>query len=185
MTITVRASDNAAVTAIGAYANDKTISLDENNSALITPTESGVLVVTAKAYDAAGNVGVATREITVQPDTTPPSISISTTAAKVQAGTVFTITVNALDNVGVTKIEAYMDDVLIILNEENKYTYVPQKDGIIVIMAKVYDAAGNTKETQINITVTPDTIKPIVKLSLDKDMVELGKHVGFTDRYIV
>ena len=99
--------------------------------------------ITANAYDKAGNEGIATRSITVQADTTKPSVSISSTASTVAVGKSFTITVNASDNIGVVSIEVDIDGVPISLDENNKYTVTPTEAGTIVITAKVYDKAGN------------------------------------------
>ncbi|NLD49415.1 MAG: RHS repeat-associated core domain-containing protein, partial [Clostridiaceae bacterium] len=179
VTITVNASDNAKVTLVEADADGVPLALDENRKCIIIPDKPGTLVITAKAYDAAGNIGTATRNITVQEDTSAPYVSISS-ASKVAAGSPFTITVNASDNVGVTAIETDFDGVPVTLDENNKYTHIPTSDGTIVITAKAYDRAGNVSEAKRTVTVTADTVKPVVTLTVDKETVNAGESVSFT-----
>ncbi len=180
VTITINASDNAQVTRIEAEADGVPLVLDENRKCTIILEKPGTLVITAKAYDAADNIGTATRNITVQADTSAPSVSISSTASRVAAGSPFTITVNASDNVGVAAIETYFDGIPVTLDENNQYTHIPKKEGTIVIIAKAYDKAGNVREAQRTVTVTADTIKPVVTLTVDKDEVNTGESVSFT-----
>lgn len=180
VTITVSASDNAKVARIEADADGVPLVLDESGKCTIIPETPGTLVITARAYDASDNVGTATRNITVQADTSAPSVSISTTASRVAAGSPFTITVSASDNVGVTAIETYINEELVTLDENNQYTYIPKKEGTVVIIAKAYDKAGNVKEAQRTVTVTADTVKPTVTISVDKTEVRPGESVRFT-----
>lgn len=156
VTITVSASDNVGVVRVEALSNGVPVELDANGRCTITPDTPGTLEITANAYDEAGNVGTATRSITVQADTTEPTVSISSTASTIAVGKFFTITVNANDNVGVASIEVDIDGVAVSLDENNKYTHTPTEEGEIVITAKVYDKAGNvgTAEIRVNAIFT-------------------------------
>src|SRR5437773_7010182 len=80
-------------------------------------------------------------------DTVPPTVSFTTPAANsILSGTLQT-NVSALDNVGVTKVELYLDNVL-----TSTLTHLPYNatwntlgtpNGLHTISAKAYDAALN------------------------------------------
>ncbi|HOP93990.1 MAG TPA: Ig-like domain-containing protein [Acetivibrio thermocellus] len=180
VTITVSASDNVRVVRVEAFANGVPVELDANSKCTITTETPGILEITANAYDEAGNVGTATKSITVQPDTTVPSVSISSTASTITAGKSFTITVNASDNIGVVSIEVDIDGVPISLDENNKYTVTPTEAGTIVITAKAYDKAGNEGIATRSITVQADTTKPSVSISSTASTVAVGKSFTIT-----
>jgi Big-like domain-containing protein len=81
---------------------------------------NGAYSVIAKAYDAAGNIGTATRTINVSntADTTPPVVSIATPPpgqifATKHGSKNVTITVTATDNVALASISILIDNVLV------------------------------------------------------------------------
>jgi hypothetical protein len=180
VTIAVYPSDNVGVTHVEAEANGVPLELDENRRCTITPDTPGTLEITAKAYDEAGNVGTATRSITVQPDITQPYVSFSSTASTITAGKSFTISVNASDNVGVESIKVDIDGVSVSLDENNKYTHTPTEAGTIVITVKVYDKAGNVGTATRSITVQPDITQPYVSLSSTASSIAVGKSFTIT-----
>jgi subtilisin family serine protease len=78
-------------------------------------------------------------------DTTPPTAAISSPlAGSTVAGTV-TIGVNASDNVGVTKVECYINDVLASTSASGSFSWntTAYSNGSYTLRAKAYDAAGN------------------------------------------
>jgi hypothetical protein len=103
--------------------------------------------LSGKAYDAAGNVGTSTAvSFTVNnsvPDTTPPTVS----AAESGSSGNITLSANATDNVGVVRVEFYVDGAL--KGSTNAAPYAMTLDSTTLsnanhtLVAKAYDAANN------------------------------------------
>lgn len=102
-------------------------------------------------------------------DTTPPTISITTPTNNATVSGTITTTATASDNVGVAKVEFYVDNETTprITDSVSPYNYsidtLTLTNGSHTIKAKAYDAANNTTSTTITINVNnPDTIAPSV-----------------------
>ena len=98
---------------------------------------------------------------TVTPDTTPPTVSItSPTAGQTVSGTA-TITAAASDNIGVTKVEVYINDLLMGADTSSPYTFSWNTNGYSngnqTIRATAYDAAGN-KNSSTNVTMNVNNL---------------------------
>jgi hypothetical protein len=102
----------------------------------------------AKVYDAAGNVGTSSAvsfsvSNSTGGDTTPPTVSASESGS---AGSI-TLSANATDNVGVTKVEFYVDNVLKATSTATPYQSTLDSTTLSnsthSLVAKAYDAAGN------------------------------------------
>lgn len=95
---------------------------------------------------------------TSQPDPYPPTITITNplNGAIVSRNTTVTITANASDNVGVTKVEFYVNNSLKCTDMTSPYSCawrVPTKRGATyTINAVAYDAANNTASQRISVT---------------------------------
>src|SRR5207249_8532443 len=78
---------------------------------------NGSYILQARAYDAAGNVGAsATVSVSVQngvPDLTAPTAQVTSPANGSAVTGVGNIDVSAVDNVGVTKVECYINATLV------------------------------------------------------------------------
>ena len=92
------------------------------------------------------------------PDTTPPSITIT---SPVDGGTVprratVTIAASVSDNTGVTKVEFSVNGSLKCTDSTTPYTCnwkVPSKSSVTyTLQAKAYDAAGNIGASSIRVT---------------------------------
>jgi hypothetical protein len=133
--------------------------------------------LTAKAYDAAGNVGLsAAVSVTVTnpvPDTTAPAVSVSAPANNATVSGTVTATATASDNIGVSRVEFYVNGVLKATDTASPYTYgwdtTTAANGAYSLIAKAYDAAGNVgQSTTVSVTVNnpvPDTTAPTVSFS--------------------
>ncbi len=163
--MTASASDNVGVTKVEFYldgALQSTVTTSPYSwSWTSTSSTNGSHSLVSKAYDAANNVGTsATVTVTVSnsgSDTTPPTCSItSPTAGSTVSGTV-TITASASDNVGVTKVEIYVDGALRVTDTASPYTWswntTTFANSSHTITAKAYDAAGNIGQAA-NVSVT-------------------------------
>ena len=162
ITISASASDNVGVSRVEFYQNGILLSATNvapygynwNTSFLA----NGSYNLTAKAFDAAGNVGQSgTVSVTVaNSDTTPPTISITAPSnTAIVSGTV-SISASASDNVGVSRVEFYQNGVLLATTAA-PYSYIwnttTVANGSYLLTAKAYDAAGNVGQSA-NVTVS-------------------------------
>lgn len=83
------------------------------------------------------------------PDTTSPTVSITSPTGGTVSGSV-DITANATDNIGVTRVEFYIDGLLLPNGSDNNFPYLASWDTSLLnnnsshtIMVKAYDLAGN------------------------------------------
>ena len=103
--------------------------------------------------------GTCASPATTQPDTQAPSVVIVSPAngAILVRNTVQLITATASDNVGVTKVEFYRNNVLQTTISGPSSSYVwswkPTQTGSRTITVKAYDAAGNVDFQQIKVNI--------------------------------
>lgn len=107
-------------------------------------------------------------------DTTAPTTSITAPSNAATVSGTTTVTASASDNVGVTKVEFYLDNALQSTSTASPYQWswntTTAANGTHVLNSKAYDAAGNVG-TSANVTVTvsnapPDTTPPTAPSSL-------------------
>ncbi len=151
ITLSATASDNVGVSRVEFYVDGVLKSTDTTApyAATLDSTtlSNGSHALTAKAFDAAGNSATSSTVnfsvSNVAPDTTAPSVSAS------ESGTSGTITMSATasDNVGVTKVEFYIDGALKSTDTTSPYSATLNSttltNGSHALTAKAYDAAGN------------------------------------------
>src|SRR5512133_39609 len=175
VSVTATASDNVGVAKIEFYVNGVLQATDTatpyvyswNTSALA----SGSYALMTKAYDAAGNVGQSsTVAVNVVNDTTVPVVSLTAPANSSTVSGTVAITASASDNVGVSKVEHYINGVLSFSGNIAPYTYnwntTSVANGSYTLTVKAYDNVGNVGQSG-NTTVTvnntvPDTTVPTV-----------------------
>lgn len=158
ITSSATASDSVGVTRVEffhdgiSYANDTTAPYSTTIDT--TTLANGSHTFGARAYDAAGNIGLApNRTATVSnvtpppPDTTPPTVSVT---APVNGSTVsgtINETASASDNIGVTRVEFRRDGNLFATDTTSPYSAsfntTTIADGSHTFGALAYDAAGN------------------------------------------
>jgi len=176
-TISVSASDNVAVSKVEFYVNGALKGTDTASPyayAWSTSTVAdGSYTLTAKAYDASGNVGQSTSvPVTVKntvADTTAPTASITAPASgSTVAGTV-SVSVNAGDNLGVSKVELYLNGAIYGVAGTSPYSIswntASYLNGAYTLMAKAYDAAGNVGTSSAT-TVTVNNLAVVTKYSI-------------------
>ena len=112
----------------------------------------------AWAKDAAGNVS-ASRSATVTltvPDTTPPTVAIGSPLAGTRVGSRVTISASGTDNVAVTKMMLYIDNVLKSTDSDNTLSWTwntsAYSRGSHVITVTAYDAANNMSSKSITVS---------------------------------
>jgi len=117
---------------------------------------AGFHIITATAYDAAGNSAVSSLGVTV-PDTTKPSVSISAPADGAEVSGLVALSASASDNVRVARVEFGADGVLISSDASAPYAATWDAStvsaGLHIITATAFDAAGNTAESSVLVTV--------------------------------
>src|SRR3989475_5596864 len=139
--------------------------------------DNGSHSLMAKAYDAAGNVGPSTTvTVNVQnsaPDTTPPTCAITTPSHGATVSVTIAPAATASDDVGVSKVEFYVDNVLQATDTTSPYSFswdtTTVGNGSHLLMAKAFDAAGNVgTSTTVTVNVqnsTPDSTPPTCSIS--------------------
>ncbi|HYO78997.1 MAG TPA: Ig-like domain-containing protein [Thermoanaerobaculia bacterium] len=160
--VTATASDAVGVTGVeflldGSVVATDTASPYEWSWATLTAA-NGAHTLAAKAYDAANNVGTSSSvTVTVANDVTAPATSITAPANAATVSSIVSVTANATDNVGVTKVEFFLDGVLKSTDTASPYAWswdtATAANGAHTLVSKAHDAAGNVG-TSAGISVT-------------------------------
>jgi pseudomonalisin len=95
-------------------------------------------------------------------DTTPPTTSITAPANGATVSGTVSVTASASDNVGVTKVEFYLDGALKSTSTASPYSWsfntTTVANGSHTLQSKAYDAAGNVgSSATVNVTVSNTT----------------------------
>ncbi|WP_181373187.1 Ig-like domain-containing protein [Massilia glaciei] len=151
ITLSANASDAVGVARVDFYVDNVLQGTDAGAPYAVTldstTLANGSHSLVARAFDAAGNVGVSTTQTfsvsNPTADTTAPAVTAS------QSGTSGTITLSATasDAVGVSKVEFYVDNVLKATDSAAPYSATLDSttlgNGSHSLVARAYDAAGN------------------------------------------
>jgi hypothetical protein len=180
-TITASASDNVGVSKVEFYRSGVLLSATNvapfNYAWNTTTVANGSYTMTAKAYDNTGNVGTSANVlVTVNnlvSDTTAPTVSVTTPATGATVSGTVSVAASASDNIGVSKVEFYVNSVLAATDTASPYTYswntALVSNGTYSVMAKAYDAAGNVRQSaavQVTVNnVVTDTVAPSVTIT--------------------
>jgi len=155
VTVSATATDNVGVSKVDLYLNGSLIATDtaQPYSFFLDTAKytNGSNQLEARAYDAAGNMGVANVNVTISNsvDSTAPTVAITSPVNGVtltgQKST--NIKIAAKDNVGVTRIELYIDGTLKAIAASGSLNWSWNLKNIAsgqhVIQAKAFDAVGN------------------------------------------
>jgi hypothetical protein len=165
--ITASASDNTGVSKVEIYVDGALKQTFASapytygwNTAQAT---SGSHTLSAKAYDAAGNVA-SSAPVSVTVDTTVPTISLTAPVSKATVQKTITVSASASDNVGVAGVQFKLDGV----NIGSEKTAAPYSlswdttgtsDGSHSLTALARDASGNTATSAaVTVTVSNSTL---------------------------
>lgn len=168
-TLSANASDNVGVTKVEFYVDGTLRSTDTvspytvsfDTTALTNASHS----FTARAYDAANNntnsaaVSATVNNVAAPSDTTAPNVSITNPAAGETIRDTALLSANATDNVGVTRVEFYVDGSLVNTDNSAPYEYSLNtktlSNAAHSITARAYDAAGNNRTSAaVSVTVS-------------------------------
>lgn len=114
---------------------------------------------------------VAAKSVVPQTDTTPPTVAIASPAGGTIVKGTASINVSASDNIGVTKVELYINGVLYATDTASPYSFIwdttTVADGTYTIAAYAYDAAGNVAQSSqiaVKVSNTVDTVAPTASI---------------------
>jgi hypothetical protein len=173
-TLTATASDNRLVSSVAYYDGATLLGSSTTNPYSFSwstgTAANGAHTLTAKATDAAGNVGTsAPVSVTLSNDKTPPTLSMTSPSNNSTVGGTVNVTVSASDNVGVSIVSYYFGSTYLGSSSVAPYTYawntVNSPVGVNNLTAIAYDAAGNSTATGVSVTVSRDTVAPTVSIT--------------------
>jgi len=179
VSVSANASDNVGVTKVEFYVNGALQATDSSAPYSFSWNTAGFAngsyTLTMKAYDAAGNVGQASSTVNVQnvqKDTTPPTVSIASPASGSTVSGTVNVSANATDNVGVTKVEFYVNGALQSTDTSSPYNFSWNTASLVnssyTLTMKAYDAAGNVGQASSTVNVQNvqnDTTPPTVSIT--------------------
>ena len=134
----------------GYSANPETIEVDP-------PATSGTWKVGCYSYRGTGSYSITVTVTTSSADTTPPSVSLTAPSNGATVSGSITVSATASDNVGVDHVEFEVDGSTFATDSSSPYSTTLDttslSDGSHTITAIAFDAAGNTDEDYVTITV--------------------------------
>jgi len=174
--LTAAASDNSGVvTAVDFLVDETLIGSDDSAPYGVSwdtrSVPNGPHTLKVRARDAAGNVGTsAPVTVTADNDLTSPVVSLTAPAPGARVSGTVTLSANATDNQGVTRVEFHDGTRLLGSDTTSPFSFTwntePEADGEHVLTASAYDAAGNVASSaQVAVTVWHDTTPPSVSIT--------------------
>ncbi|EAU64167.1 Ig-like domain-containing protein [Stigmatella aurantiaca] len=189
VTLSVTATDNVRVARVEFYKDDTKLGSDTTAPYSYTwstrSSANGPYTLSAKAFDAAGNVGTAVRTVTVENDYVPPTASLTSPVASQSVKGTVTFTASASDNVGVVRVAFFIDGVQAGSDSTAPYSLSYntrlKANGVRLLQAKAYDAMGNEGESEpVSVTFDNDLTPPTVVLTSPGEGETLTGTVTFT-----
>jgi hypothetical protein len=176
ITLTATATDDVGVARIEFYKGSVLAGTDSSApyelSQSFVAAQSGTYTYTAKAFDATGNnttSSVLSLTVTV-PDTTNPTISLSSTSNPVLSNAAINLNATVDDDIGVVRVKFFengvekLEDTTAPFSAPAQYNAVD--NGTKTWTATAFDAAGNSTTATLALTVNvPDTTAPTVALT--------------------
>jgi thermitase len=166
ITVEVDASDNVGISRVELYKDGCLFATDVDSPyGFYWDTNNdpdGVHDLQAKAYDISNNVGesngVSVSVANKGRDSNPPIVNIIYPQNESKVSGKVKIMVSASDDLGINKIEFYINNKLVATDSEYPYEYQwnskTVKDGEYWITASASDTSGNSAETKIRIYVS-------------------------------
>ena len=118
-------------------------------------------------------------------DTTPPTASITSPSAGASVTGTVSVTASATDNVGVTKVEFYVNGALQATDTAAPYLYSWNTTGLAAgtytLMAKAYDAANNVGQSNsVSVTLATDTTAPTATITTPVNSASVSGSIAVT-----
>lgn len=163
ITVSISATDDVGVSKVELLIGGVVCATDTTSpydfSWNTTTYTDGAYYLEARAYDAAGNIGLSGSVLVYvsnPKDTIPPTVNITSPANGAYVVSLQKISISASDNMGVTKIELCIDGKLatsVTGQTTLSYTWNTRKvaNGAHVLTANAYDTAGNMNTYSITV----------------------------------
>jgi len=166
--VSVQATDNVGVTRLELYLDSQLVAQSTGASAIFPLNTlsyaNGSHTLQVRAYDAAGNVGTSSISVTIKnsvADTVAPTTAITLPVNGSKVSLLQKITAICADNIGVTKLEVYLDGLLACTVTSSNmpssvafsWNTTTLNAGSHTLQTYAYDAAGNVGESAV-VTVT-------------------------------
>ncbi|MFY2563587.1 glycosyl hydrolase family 18 protein [Corallococcus terminator] len=159
LTLTATATDNVGVSRVELLENGVVVSTGNSFTRNFSGSaQNGTYNYIFRAFDAAGNVG--TREvpvtvaITVQGDTTAPTVTLNASATNITAAGSVTLTATASDNVGVSRVELLENGTVVSTGNSFTRSFSSSaQNGSYNYIFRAFDAAGNVGTREVPVTV--------------------------------
>ena len=148
-------SDNVKVNTIQASLNDKAVEISELSGNLVfNDLEEGEYTLKIQASDEENNKSEESYnfKVVIPKDTIAPKLNVSYTP-EIMVNQNGSIKINATDETELDRVELYLGETKLELNEDNSYTYTPTEVGEFTFVAKAYDKAGNESTATFKINV--------------------------------
>ena len=173
--VSANATDNVGVTRVEFYVGSSTYpfgTASPHNGTFSAQTSfsyAGQYVLTARAYDAVGNVGTSQQlTVTVVPELTPPSVSLTAPASGVTLSGTVTLSADASDPSSVSRVEFLVDGTPLGTDTLRPYSFswdtLTVAGGSHTLTARATDTHGNVG-TSTPVIVTVDNAAPAVALT--------------------
>ena len=172
VTISATASDNTGVSKVDFYRDSNVLLGTDTTSPYgiswnTTSVTSGAHPLTAVVTDLAGNTKTSSI-VNVSVDNAPPSVSLSAPANNAYVTGTFAVSAAATDNVAITKVEFYLDNVLLTTDTSSPYTFnwnsTTVTQGAHIWQAIAQDGAG-FRTTSATTAITVDNTAPTVAIT--------------------
>jgi hypothetical protein len=171
VSVLATATDNVGVSKVELFVDAAKLDTDLSSPYSFNWETSGVTngshSLMTKAYDSAGNVKTSSAVVVSVSnasvaDTTAPTISITAPSGGSQVNGTISVSASASDNVGVTKVEFYVDLVNKGTDQTSPYSFswntATVTNGAHTLLSKAYDGAGNVRtSTIVNVAVSNTT----------------------------
>ncbi|HYY70598.1 MAG TPA: Ig-like domain-containing protein, partial [Terriglobales bacterium] len=168
------ASASALVSQVAFYVDGTTLigtassapySVSWNTSGLVQGSSH---TVSAVAYGINGKTATSSGVTVAILDTTPPTVAITSPANNASVSGTVTVSASASDNVGVAKVEFYVDGALLTTSASSPYTAVWNTNTVLLgthtLTAKAYDLSNNSTISGAVSVNAVDTIPPTVAI---------------------
>jgi parallel beta-helix repeat protein len=185
--ITANAADASGISKVDFYLDTTNLLSSDTTSPYAytwdsTKVSVGSHTLTAKAYDLAGNVSLASVTVTVA-DAIAPSASINSPAANATVSLTVPVSLTSSDNVAVTKQELYLDTSTLVGAVASgasptviNWDSTTASNGTHTLTAKAYDAGSNVGiSSAVTLTVKNDTGAPTAPSNLTANAVSATK----------
>jgi hypothetical protein len=175
VSLTAEAADDRSVSRVEFYRDGVLLGTDftapYSSSWDTTLVPNGSYTLTSRAQDPSGNVTTSAGVVvTVNNEKVPPTVSLTSPTSGATLAMTVTLTAEASDNVGVTRVEFYRGSSLIGTDTTAPYSLDwntrNAPNGSYTLTSVAHDAARNTATSSpVTVTIDNDTVAPTVTLT--------------------